>query len=35
MKELLHAGNVAKHKKADIITLADENLMWHKNVFKP
>ena len=32
MKELSRAGNVAKRSKADVITLADENLMWAKNV---
>ena len=32
MKELSHAGNVAKCKKADVITLADENMMWAKNI---
>ena len=28
MKELSRAGNVAQRRKADVITLADENLMW-------
>ena len=32
MKELSHGGNVAKRKKADIITLADENMMWAKDI---
>ena len=32
MKELSREGNIAQHKKADVITLADENLMWHLNV---
>ena len=32
MKELSRAGNVAKRNKADVITLADENMMWANNV---
>ena len=32
MKELSHSGNVAKCKKADVITLVDEKMMWASNV---
>ena len=32
IKELSCEGNVAKSKKADIITLVDENLMWPKQL---
>ena len=32
IKELSRAGNVAQHKKADVIMIADENLNWVCNV---
>ena len=32
MKELSRNGNIQPRRKADVITLADENLMWERNV---
>ena len=32
MKELSREGNIQQRKKADIISVDDENLMWDKNV---